>query len=137
MFVTPNIYNAYYGALTTVASAGAVDYGHSEAQTGVNYPRLHFRGVEIVPMYEWDSAFTALAGANHPALFTTAAAADSTQGCIYAAKSNLFIGSDVTSPETEFKMFYDPADDKMLIRAYFTMGFQFGWNSLVYGGQLV
>jgi len=137
MFVTPNIYNAFYGSLTAVASAGAVDYGHSEAQTGVNYRRVHFRGVELVPMYEWDTAFTALAGANHPALFTSAAAADSTQGCIYAAKSNLFIGSDVTSPDTEFKMFYDQADDKMLIRAYFTMGFQFGWDSLVYGGQLV
>tara|TARA_R100000655_G_scaffold24380_1_gene49051 strand:- start:2214 stop:3317 length:1104 start_codon:yes stop_codon:yes gene_type:complete len=138
MFVTPNIYNAYYGALTAISPAvGSVDYGHSEAQTGVNYPRLHFRGVEVVPMYEWDTAFTALAGATHPALFTSAGGAgDLTQGCIYAAKSNLFIGSDVNAPENEFRMFYDPADDKMLIRAYFTMGFQYGWNSLVTGGML-
>ena len=137
MFVTPNIYNAYYGQLTVIGTAGAVDYGHSEAQTGVNYARLHFRGVEIVPMYEWDTSFTALAGGNHPDLFTSAAAADLTQGCIYAAKSNLFIGTDVNAPENEFRMFYDPSDDKMLIRAYFTMGFQYGWNSLVTGGMLV
>ena len=40
MFVTPNVYNAYYGSLTAVAVNGAVDYGHSEAQSGVNYERL-------------------------------------------------------------------------------------------------
>ena len=137
MFVTPNIYNAYYGALTTVAALGAVDYGHSEAQSGVNYPTLRFRGVEIVPMYEWDTSFTALAGAP-PALFTAAAAGiQATQGCIYAAKKNLFIGSDVTAPENNFKMFYDESDENMKIRAYFTMGFQYGWNSLVNGGMLV
>tara|TARA_R110002073_G_scaffold144222_2_gene296261 strand:+ start:2093 stop:3205 length:1113 start_codon:yes stop_codon:yes gene_type:complete len=136
MFVTPNIYNAYYGALTAVSPAvGSVDYGHSEAQTGVNYPRLHFRGVEVVPMYEWDVAFTALAAAP-PALFTTVGATQSTQGCIYAAKSNLIIGTDTTSPDTQLKMFYDNVGENMLIKAYFTMGFQFGWNSLVTGGML-
>ena len=66
MFVTPNIYNAYYGSLTTIASTGAVDYGHSEAQSGVNYERLRFRGVELVCMYEWDEALTALTGADLP-----------------------------------------------------------------------
>ena len=138
MFVTPNIYNAWYGQLTQVAVAGSVDYGHSEAQTGVNYPRLHFRGVEIVPMYEWDTSFTALAGGNFPALFTAAVAGiDATQGCIYAAKSNLIIGTDVSSPDTQLKMFYDEVGDNMHIRAYFTMGFQYGWNSLVTGGMLV
>ena len=138
MFVTPNIYNAYYGTLTALApTIGAVDYGHSEAQSGVNYTKLRFRGVEIVPMYEWDTSLTALAGATHPALFTSAAAADLTQGCIYAAKRNLFIGSDVTAPENNFKMFYDESAEDMKIRAYFTMGFQYGWNSLVNGGMLV
>ena len=137
MFVTPNIYNAWYGQLTTVATTGAVDYGHSEAQTGVNYPRVHFRGVEIVPMYEWDTSFTALAGANHPALFTGLTdVKDFTQGCIYAAKSNLIIGTDVSSPDNQLKMFYDEVGDNMHIRAYFTMGFQYGWDSLVHGGML-
>ena len=95
MFVTPNIYNAYYGSLTTIASTGAVDYGHSEAQSGVNYERLRFRGVELVCMYEWDEALTALTGADLPPLFQTAAAAASTQGCIYGAKDNFFIGTNV------------------------------------------
>ena len=138
MFVTPNIYNAYYGALTTIGTAGAVDYSHSEAQSGVNYNRLRFRGVEIVPVYEWDDAFTTLGVAQHPSLFTAAAAGTKpTQGCIYAAKDNLFIGTDVTSPDTELKMFYDEVSDNMYIRSNFTMGFQYGWDSLVNGGMLV
>jgi len=139
MFVTPNIYNAYYGALTAVSpSVGAVDYGHSEAQSGVNYPKLRFRGVEVVPMYEWDTALTALGTSASTALFTAATAGiQATQGCIYAAKSNLFIGSDVTAPENNFKMFYDESAEDMKIRAYFTMGFQYGWDSLVNGGMLV
>ena len=136
MFVNPNIYNAWYSALTQVASAGSVDYGHSEAQAGKS--RLYFRGVELVPMYEWDTALTTLAGATFPALFTAAGAAiDATAGCIYTAKSNLFIGTDVTRPENELKIFYDEVSENMYIRAGFTMGFQYGWNSLVNGAVLV
>ena len=136
MFVSPNIYNSWYSSLTQVSSAGAVDYGHSEAQVGKN--RLYFRGIELVPMYEWDTALTALAGVTFPALFTAATAAiDATSGCIYTAKSNLFIGTDVTSPDNELKTFYDEVSDKMYIRAGFTMGFQYGWNSLVNGAVLV
>ena len=138
MFVTPNIYNAYYGALTAVAVNGAVDFGHSEAQSGVNYARLSFRGVELVPMYEWDVALTALTGADLPALFTCATAGiQATQGCIYAAKDNLIIGSNVTDPDTQLKMFYDEVSDNMYIRSNFTMGYQYGFNSLVNGACLV
>jgi hypothetical protein len=138
MFVTPNIYNAYYGALTAVSVAGAVDFGHSEAQSGVNYARLSFRGVELVPMYEWDVALTALTGADLPALFTCATAGiQATQGCIYAAKDNLIIGSNVTDPDTQLKMFYDEVSDNMYIRSNFTMGYQYGFNSLVNGACLV
>jgi hypothetical protein len=136
IFCTPNIYNAWYSALTQVASAGSVDYGHSEAQSGK--ARLYFRGVELVPMYEWDVALTALAGATFPALFTAATAAiDATAGCIYVAKENLLIGTDVSAPSNEMKMFYDEVSDNMYIRAGFTMGFEYGWNSLVNGVCLV
>lgn len=136
IFCTPSIYNAWYSALTQVASAGSVDYGHSEAQVGKS--RLYFRGVELVPMYEWDLALTALAGATFPALFTAATAnIDATHGCIYAAKSNLMIGTDVSNPANEMKMFYDEVSENMYIRAGFTMGFNYGWNSLVNGSMLV
>jgi len=136
MFVNPNVYNSWYSSLTQVASAGSVDYGHSEAQAGKQ--RLYFRGIELIPMYEWDTALTTLAGATFPALFTAAGAAiDATAGCIYTAKANLFIGTDVSSPDNELKMFYDEVSENMYIRAGFTMGFQYGWNSLVNGAVLV
>ena len=139
IFCTPNVYNAWYSALTLVSSAGAVDYGHSEAQSGK--ARLFFRGVELVPMYEWDTALTTLAGGTFPALFTAAGSAggaiDATAGCIYVAKANLMIGTDVTSPENEMKLIYDEVSDNVYVRAGFTMGFQYGWNSLVNGSVLV
>ena len=136
MFCTPNIYNGWYSALTQVASAGSVDYGHSESQSGKQ--RLYFRGVELVPIYEWDTALTALTGADIPPLFTAATAAiQCANGVIYAAKDNLIIGTNVSDPDNQLKMFYDEASDNMYIRANFTMGFQYGWNSLVNGSMLV
>ena len=91
-------------------------------------------------MHEWDTAFTAVTAGSlvQPAIFTVAevtggAAVSVTNGVIYAAKDNLLIGTDTSSPETQLKMFYDDVTEKMYIRSYFTMGFQFGWSSLVYG----
>lgn len=132
MFVTPNIYNAYYGQLTLIGSSGAVEAGRAEAQSGAGYSRLFFRGVEIIPMYEWDTIFTDLT----PALWNISSV-DYKQGVVYAAKSNLMIGSDVTSQETQFKMFYDEVSDNMYIRSLFKMGYQFGYNSLIACGALV
>lgn len=138
MFVTPNIYNAWYANLTATAIAGSVDYGHSEAQTGKG--RLFFRGIELVPMYVWDDALTARTGADRPDIFdvldSAGAGFDSMNGVIYAATDNLFIGTDVNAPENELKMFYDEVSDKMYVRSYFTMGFQYGWSTLVYGATL-
>ncbi len=132
MFVTPNIYNAYYGQLTLIGQTGAVDYGHSEAQSGVNYTRLFYRGIEIVPMYEWDTILTDL----NPDLFANGGT-NYKNGVVYAAKANLMIGSDVTSPENQFKMFYDEVSDNMYIRSYFKMGYQYGFDSLMACGFLI
>ena len=89
-------------------------------------------------MYEWDTALTALTGADLPPLFTCATKGiQATQGCIYAAKSNLIIGSNVTDPDNQLKMFYDEVSDNMYIRSNFTMGYQYGWNSMVNGACLV
>jgi hypothetical protein len=136
LFCTPNIYNSWYSALTSVGSTGSVNYGHSEAQSGKQ--RLYFRGVELVPMYEWDTALSALTGADLPPLFTAATASiQCTNGVIYAAKDNLMIGTNVTDPDNQLKMFYDEVSDNMYIRSNFTMGFQYGWDSLVNGSMLV
>ena len=141
MFVTPNVYNAWYNCLTAVAVNGAVDYGHSEAQVGKS--RLFYKGIEVVPMYEWDTALALSAtgaGIDLSAAFTQAGATTTTQttnGVVYTAKANLFIGTDVARPENELKMFYDEVSENMYVRAGFTMGFQYGWNSLVNGATLI
>ncbi len=141
MFVTPNVYNAWYNCLTAVAVNGAVDYGHSEAQVGKG--RLFYKGIEVVPCYTWDEALALSAtgaGIDLSAAFTQAGATTTTQttnGVVYTAKANLFIGTDVTRPENELKMFYDEASENMYVRAGFTMGFQYGFNSLVNGATLV
>ena len=141
MFCTPNVYNAWYNTLTAVAVAGSVGAGHEQAQIGKS--RLYYKGVELVPMYEWDVALTLAgtgAGIDLSALFTQAAAPTTTQttnGVIYTTKSNLFIGTDVARQENELKMFYDEVSENMYVRAGFTMGFQYGWNSLVNGATLI
>jgi len=141
MFVTPNVYNAWYNCLTAVAVAGAVDYGHSEAQAGKS--RLFYKGIEVVPMYEWDVALALAAGGSGidvSEAFTQSGATttnQTTNGVVYTAKANLFIGTDVSRPENELKMFYDEVSENMYVRAGFTMGFNYGWNSLVNGATLI
>ena len=127
MFVTPKLYNAYLQNLegngADLAIVNRVDAA----------PRVSFRGVELVAMYEWD---TILADTN-PDLFTSALGADNNQGMCYCAIDNLIIGSDVTDPEGSFKVFYDDLEEKMFFRGYFKLGVQYLYSSLVQWGLLV
>ena len=127
MFVTPKIFNAYLANLETSTTATA-DLAIVNQQEGIR--RVMFRGVELVPMYEWD---TILADTN-PALFNTAAGADVNNGVCYCAVENLIIGSDVTDPEGSFKVFYDDLEEKMFFRGYFKLGVQYLYSSLVQWG---
>ena len=127
MFVTPKLYNAYLqnieGNGADLAIVNMVDAS----------PRVSFRGVELVAMYEWD---TILVDTN-PDLFQSAAGADLNQGVCYVAVENLIIGSDVTDPEGSFKVFYDDLEEKMYFRGYFKLGVQYLYSSLVQWGLLV
>jgi hypothetical protein len=127
MFVTPKIYNAYLANLETSPTATA-DLAIVNQQEGIR--RVMFRGVELVPMYEWD---TILADTD-PALFTTAAGPNVNNGVCYCAVENLIIGSDVTDPEGSFKVFYDDLEEKMFFRGYFKLGVQYLYSSLVQWG---
>ena len=73
MFVTPKLYNAYLqnleGTGADLAIVNRVDAS----------PRVSFRGVELVAMYEWDTILTD----TNPALFDSAAAVAHTQGVCY------------------------------------------------------
>ena len=126
MFVTPKLYNAYLQNLegngADLAIVNRVDAS----------PRVSFRGVELVAMYEWDTILTD----TNPDLFVNAAA-NYTQGVCYTAVENLIIGSDVTDPEGSFKVFYDDLEEKMFFRGYFKLGVQYLYSSLVQWGLLV
>ena len=126
MFVTPKLYNAYLQNLegngADLAIVNTVDAA----------PRVSFRGVELVAMYEWDTILTD----TNPDLFITAAAANVNNGVCYCAVENLIIGSDVTDPEGSFKVFYDDLEEKMFFRGYFKLGVQYLYSSLVQWGLL-
>ena len=126
MFVTPKLYNAYLQNLEGTGADLAIVNRVDAA------PRVSFRGVELVAMYEWD---TILSDTN-PALFTSVAAANHNQGICYPAVENLIIGSDVTDPEGSFKVFYDDLEEKMFFRGYFKLGVQYLYSSLVQWGLL-
>ena len=123
MFVTPKLYNAYLqnleGTGSDLALVNMVD----------SSPRVSFRGVELVAMYEWD---TILADTN-PDLFINGGN-NFDQGVCYTAVENLIIGSDVTDPEGSFKVFYDDLEEKMYFRGYFKLGVQYLYSSLVQWG---
>lgn len=122
-FVTPKIFNAYLANL----EGSSADLALVNQVDGLR--RVMFRGVEIVPMYEWD---TILADTN-PDMFAKGGT-NYTNGACYCAVENLIIGSDVTDPEGSFKVFYDDLEEKMFFRGYFKLGVQFLYSSLVQWG---
>ena len=123
IFVTPKTYNAYLQNLEGTSADLAIT-NQEEGKLVVK-----FRGVELVPMYEWD---TILADTN-PALFERSSV-NGTEGACYCAVDNLIIGSDVTDPQGSFKVFYDDLEEKMFFRGYFKLGVQFLYPSLVQWG---
>ena len=123
IFVTPKTYNSYLSNLEGTSA----DLAITNQQDGVLV--VKFRGVELVPMYEWD---TILADTD-PAMFLRGGV-NGTEGACYCAVENLIIGSDVTDPEGSFKVFYDDLEEKMFFRGYFKLGVQFLYPSLVQWG---
>jgi|TARA_Y100000004_G_scaffold33021_1_gene34899 hypothetical protein len=123
IYVTPKTYNAYLQNLEGTSA----DLAITNQQDGVLV--VKFRGVQLVPMYEWD---TILADTD-PALFLRGGV-NGTEGACYCAVDNLIIGSDVTDPEGSFKVFYDDLEEKMFFRGYFKLGVQFLYPSLVQWG---
>ena len=103
-FVTPKIFNAYLANL----EGSSADLAIVNQTDGLR--RVLFRGVELVPMYEWD---TILADTN-PTIFEKGGS-NFTNGACYCAVENLVIGSDVTDPEGSFKVFYDDLEEKNVL----------------------
>jgi hypothetical protein len=126
MFVTPKIFNAYLANL----EGNSADLGIVNTVDG--YQRVSFRGVQVVPMYEWDTILTD----TNPTIFDVGGV-DFTNGVCYCATENLILGSDVTDPEGSFKVFYDDLEEKMFFRGYFKLGVQFLYPSLVQWGVVI
>jgi len=126
MFVTPKIFNAYLANL----EGNTADLGIVNTVDG--YQRVSFRGVQVVPMYEWDTILTD----TDPTIFDVAGT-DYSNGVCYCATENLILGSDVTDPEGSFKVFYDDLEEKMFFRGYFKLGVQFLYPSLVQWGVVI
>jgi len=127
MFVTPKVFNAYLANL----EGSSADLAIVNTKEGMR--TVSFRGVELVPVYEWDTILAAL----NPAIFvdqSASATGNTENGVCYCAVENLIIGSDVTDPEGSFKVFYDDLEEKMFFRGYFKLGVQFLYPSLVQWG---
>ena len=125
MFCTINFYNAYLENLEGTSA----DLAITNQQDGVLI--VKFRGVELVPMYEWTTIFS---DSLDPTIMVDSNANNATQGACYCAVENLIIGSDVTDPEGSFKVFFDELEEKMFFRGYFKLGVQFLYSSLVQWG---
>ena len=123
IFVTPKVFNAYLANL----EGSSADLAIVNTQDGLR--TVSFRGVELVPMYEWDTILTDL----NPTIMKSGSH-EASDGVCYCAVENLIIGSDVTDPEGSFKVFYDDLEEKMFFRGYFKLGVQFLYASLVQWG---
>lgn len=115
IFVSRSIYEGYLESIEDLGNAE----GFSQLVDGSM--KVYFRGVEIVPMYDWDVAITQTGNADDNRI-------------AYVAKQNLAVGTDTNDPEGEMKMFYDDLTEKVYVRAYFKLGFQFLHESLVQVG---
>ena len=111
-YVSRVIYDDY---LTSLENQGNTE---GQRQLVDGSMRIYFRGVEVIPMYDWDIAVTQLSST-----------ADIR--AVYVAKQNLAVGTDTNDPEGEMKMFYDDLTEKVYVRAYFKLGVQFLHDSLV------
>lgn len=124
MFVTPRLFNAYLANLEGTSS----DLAYASQKDGLM--KVSFRGVELVAMYEWDTILTD----TNPALFTAVGTEECNDGVCYVATQNLLIGTDVTDPQSQLKMWYEDKDEKVLVRSRFKLGVQYLFSSLTQWG---
>ena len=107
--------------LTTYEALGT-DSGLAMLQAGKE--QLTFRGIPVVVVSGWD---TALADTDNPQ--------NSSVGSnliVLTIPDNLVVGSDVSSPESEFKVWFDENTEKWFYRTKFKLGAQIMHYSLVH-----
>jgi hypothetical protein len=90
--------------------------------------QLTYRGVPVVPVPEWDAN---LADSTNPH-YTGSGLSIGSNLIVLTTPDNLIIGTDVSSPSSEFKIRYaDNDEETMKITSKFKLGAQFVHESLV------
>jgi len=111
-FVTGTIFENY---LTTLETLNNAEGGWKIVQDGL--PRAFYRGIEVVPIYAWDSIITEFSlGSPNRILYTTPA--------------NHVIGVERAQDQSEMEIWYEKKDKKVYIRGMYRMGYNYVQNDL-------
>ena len=98
------------------------DSGLARIQDGVS--ELKFRGIPIIDMSFWDESL-ADTSANPNS------AAIGSNSIVITAPDNLVVGTDVTDPASEMKVWYEEKDEKVYIKSKFNFGTQIVSDELI------
>jgi hypothetical protein len=116
--VTSTVYD---NLLETLENSGT-DSGLTRIQDGV--AQLKFRGIPIIDMSFWDESL-----ADTSANPKSAAIGDN--AIVITTPDNLIIGTDVTDPASEMKVWYEEKDEKVYIKSKFNYGTQIVSDELI------
>ena len=115
-YVTSTVYD---NLQSTLEATGA-DSGLNRIQDGGS---LKFRGSEVVDMSIWDAALDESGNPNSGDIGNNA--------IVYTTPDNLIIGTDVTDPASELKVWFDEKDEKVYIKSKFNYAVQIVHDELV------
>lgn len=115
-YVTSTVYD---NLQNTLEATGA-DSGLNRIQDGGS---LKFRGSNVVDMSIFDSALADSANPNAGDIGDNA--------IVYTTPDNLIVGTDVSDPVSEMKVWFDEKDEKVYIKSKFNYGVQIVHDELI------
>jgi hypothetical protein len=121
-YVAPSVYNNLLTSLENTGASAGIERIQRNGNQG-----LSFRGIEIVKMYTWTAA---LADTSNPQDGNI-----SPNAIVLTIPENLVIASDVRSPESEMKVWFDEKDEKVYFKSRFMLGAQIVHYDLVALGK--
>lgn len=121
-YVAPSVYNNLLTSLENTGASAGIERIQRNGNQG-----LSFRGIEIIKMYTWTAA---LADTSNPQDGNI-----SPNAIVLTIPENLVIASDVRSPESEMKVWFDEKDEKVYFKSRFMLGAQIVHYDLVALGK--
>lgn len=79
---------------------------------------LQFRGIDVVIHNEWDTTINAL-GLSNP------------HRIVYTTMDNLMVGTDIVTPASDAKLFFDELEEKYYYKAIYDLGVQYMFDEHV------